>query len=132
MEDNMIAEEQDIIMIKNIMFKDQNKLDLRLHGHPVLIIHKTDDYFYYVTISSTTNKNPHKLIGQHYELKKNNINKLTSPISYINLKNIYKEETKGYIPIGHVNDSEYLKILKQLSEFQKKYKEDEYFKEVTK
>lgn len=125
----MFAEEQDIIMLKNIRFKDYNKFDLSLNGHPVLIIHKTDDYFYYLTLSRSTNKNPKK-IGYHYMIKKSNKNGLTAPISYVNLRNIYKAEIKGYVPIGRIKDEEYLEILKQLSNFQKKYKTDENYKEI--
>ena len=127
----MIAEEQDIIMLQNILFKDHNELDLHLNGHPVLIIHKTEDYFYYLTISSNTNKNPRKQ-GYHYPLKKTKKNRLTTPISYVNLRNIYKAEIKGYLPVGHINNDEYLKIIKQFNDFQRKYKKDEFFNEIIK
>ena len=127
----MIAEEQDIIMLQNIVFKEYNELDLHLNGHPILIIHKTEDYFYYLTISSSTNKNFRKRV-YYYPLKKNKQNGLTIDISYINLKNIYKAEIKGYLPVGYINNDEYLKIIKQFSNFQRKYKKDEYFNEMIK
>ena len=67
----MFTEEQDIINLKNIIYKDAGRIDLSLTGHPVLIIKVTDTHFYYLTISSSSNRTSHRNNHQHFILKKN-------------------------------------------------------------
>ena len=66
----MFAEEQDIINLRNIIYKDVGRIDFSLTGHPVLIIRVTDSHFYYLTISSSSNKTLHKNNYQHFPLRK--------------------------------------------------------------
>ena len=67
----MFSEAQDIINLKNIIYKDSGRIDFSLTGHPVLIIHVTETHFYYLTISSSSNKTLHRNTHQHFILKKN-------------------------------------------------------------
>lgn len=126
----MFAEEQDIINIKNIIYKDAGRIDFSLTGHPVLIIRVTDTHFYYLTISSSSNKTLHKNNDQHFSLRKNKNNRLKAPINYINLKNIYKQEINNYAPYGYVDDKLFKKIMEQLKYYQETIKKDEYYDEI--
>lgn len=126
----MFAEEQDIINIKNIIYKDAVRIDFSLTGHPVLIIRVTDTHFYYLTISSSSNKTLHKNNYQHFSLRKNKDNRLKAPINYINLKNIYKQEINNYAPYGYVDDKLFKKIMEQLKYYQENINKDEYYDEI--
>lgn len=126
----MLADEQDIILLKNIIFKDQNKIDTSLTGHPVLIISVTDTHFYYLVITSSAKKKKFLKNNEYYPLEKNNKNKLRSLVSYINLKNIYKQELKNYVPIGYVKDKEYDDIINHLAYYQENIKQDNLYNEL--
>lgn len=126
----MIAEEQDIINLKNIVYKDAGRIDYSLTGHPVLIIHVTDTHFYYLTISSSSNKTLHKNNHQHFSLRKNKNNRLKAPINYVNLKNIYKQEINNHIPYGFVEDNIFKIIIEKLNYYQEKINKDEYYDEI--
>lgn len=126
----MFLEKQDIINLKNIIYKDINKIDLSLSGHPVLIICVRKTHFYYLTISSSSNKSLHRNINQHFILKKNKDNRLKSPMNYINLKNIYKQEINNYIPYGFVNDLLFKKIISALKYYQENVAMDNLYLEV--
>lgn len=126
----MFLEKQDIINLKNIIYKDINRVDLSLSGHPVLIICVTETHFYYLTISSSSNKTLHRNVNQHFILKKNRDNGLKSPMNYINLKNIYKREVNSYIPYGFVNDLLFKKIISALEFYQENVVMDDLYLEV--
>lgn len=126
----MLADEQDIILLKNIIFKDKNKIDTSLTGHPVLIISVTDTHFYYLVITSSTKKQKFLKNNEYYPLEKNKNNKLRSLISYINLKNIYKQELKNYVPIGYIKDKEYNDIINNLAYYQENIKQDNLYNEL--
>lgn len=126
----MFADEKDIIILRNIFYKDQKKRDLSLRGHPVLIIKKTETDFYYLTISSSSSKTSHKLKGQHYKIRRNLENNLKSPVSFINLKNIYKSEIKGYCSYGTIDEEEYDEIIRRFDNFQNNVQKDEFYDEV--
>lgn len=126
----MFAETQDIINLKNIIYKDVGRIDFSLTGHPVLIIHVTESHFYYLTISSSSNKALRRNTHQHFVLQKNKDNKLKAPMNYINLKNIYKQEINNYAPYGFVNDVIFKKIINDLKYYQENITEDEYYSEI--
>lgn len=124
----MFAEEQDIIVINNIYFKPNNKLDTRITGHPVLIIKKTDTHFYFLVITSKEPKGKNK---EAYFASQINVKGFTKkPINYINLAHIYKYELRNYAPSGRVDDEIFLKIMLKLQEYQETYRTDEYYSEV--
>ena len=108
----MFAEEQDIINLRNIVYKDAGRIDLSLTGHPVLIIKVTDTHFYYLTISSSSNRTSHR--NTHF----------------INLKNIYKQEIANYAPYGFVNDYLFKNIITKLKYYQENITEDELYSEI--
>lgn len=126
----MFAEEKDLINLKNIVYKDAGRIDFSLTGHPVLIILVTDKEFYYLTISSSSNKTSHRNESQHFKLKRNKNNNLRSPMNYINLKNIYKTEINNYAPYGYVDDKTYSEVIKKLKYYQENIKKDEYYDEI--
>ena len=126
----MFAEKQDIINLKNIIYKDVGRIDLKLTGHPVLIIHVTDTHFYYLTISSSSNNTLHKNNYQHFALRKNKDNNLKAPINYINLKNIYKQEINNYVPYGFVDDKTFNQIIIKLKYYQENINKDNLFEEI--
>lgn len=126
----MFAEAQDIINLKNIIYKDAGRIDFSLTGHPVLIIHVTETHFYYLTISSSSNKTLHRNTHQHFILKKNKDNRLKAPRNYINLKNIYKQEINNYVPYGFVNDVLFKRIINDLKYYQENITEDEFYSEI--
>lgn len=126
----MFSEAQDIINLKNIIYKDSGRIDFSLTGHPVLIIHVTETHFYYLTISSSSNKTLHRNTHQHFILKKNKDNRLKAPMNYINLKNIYKQEINNYVPYGFVNDVLFERIINALKYYQENITEDEFYSEI--
>lgn len=126
----MFAEEQDIINLKNIVYKDAGRIDFSLTGHPVLIIYVTEKHFYYLTISSSSNKTLNRNKHQHFVLKKNKDNKLKAPMNYINLKNIYKQEINNYIPYGFVDDEIFKNIIKQFKYYQENVTKDQLYNEI--
>ena len=126
----MFAEAQDIINLKNIIYKDASRIDFSLTGHPVLIIYVTKTHFYYLTISSSSNKTLHRNTHQHFILKKNKDNRLKAPMNYINLKNIYKQEINNYVPYGFVNDVLFKRIINDLKYYQENITEDELYSEI--
>ncbi len=126
----MFAEEKDIINMKNIIYKDANRIDFSLTGHPVLIISVTATHFYYLTISSSSYKTLHKNNFQHFLLRKNKDNRLKAPINYINLKNIYKQEKNNYAPYGFVDEKLFKQIIKQLKFYQEQIKKDDLYDEI--
>lgn len=126
----MFAEEQDIINLKNIVYKDSGRIDFSLTGHPVLIVHVNDTHFYYLTISSSSNKTLHKNNYQHFLLRKNRDNRLKAPMNYINLKNIYKQEINSYAPYGFVDDKLFDEIIKKLRYYQENINKDEFYDEI--
>ena len=126
----MFAEAQDIINLKNIIYKDAGRIDFSLTVHPVLIIHVTETHFYYLTISSSSNKTLHRNTHQHFILKKNKDNRLKAPRNYINLKNIYKQEINNYVPYGFVNDVLFKRIINDLKYYQENITEDEFYSEI--
>ena len=115
---------------EDIIYKDAGRIDFSITGHPVLIIRVTDTHFYYLTISSSSNKTLHKNNDQHFSLRKNKNNRLKAPINYINLKNIYKQEINNYAPYGYVDDKLFKKIMEQLKYYQETIKKDEYYDEI--
>jgi len=78
-----------VIINRNLFFKDSNKLDHAYkRGRPCLVIATTDEYYYYLSISNTRNKQSRTNIPMQ------NTKKLCSP-SFLNIFKApicYKEE----------------------------------------
>ena len=126
----ILYEPGDIVIMKNLTFKDNNLHDIRVNGRPSLIIHKNNNAFYFLTIT----KKPDQLDDtiKYYEIVKDKFNKLPVEKSYINLENIYKSKNQTLVPIGSVFDYKLDKILKHLVFYQLGVKKDEYYEELVK
>ena len=80
----------DIIAVKNIKFKDNNFIDTRINGHPILILNQVntlDDDLYALKISGSYSNIDG--LKNYYILKPNGQNKLRKA-SYIDLRYVYK------------------------------------------
>ena len=83
----------DIIMVKNQKFKDTNKLDTKLNGHPMLVLNNVNnigDTIYCLHISSSFRTS----LSHYYEIN-------LSKKCYIDLKFIYKLECKNQTEVKH-------------------------------
>lgn len=112
---------QDIVFIKNINFKDNGKIDLKINGHPGLIIHTTEDNIYFLKISNHPPKS--ELEEEHYFIK---------DLGYINIKHIYKKERLEYSLYTTISTDLFNKIMDAFYFYQNYISEDEYFEELFK
>lgn len=123
----------EIVIIKNIIFKDALSLKTRVdhswnNGRPCIIIYSDEEYDYYLTLTSKQAKKRYfnQVEDEYYKLDNkdflyiNSDNKHSKLSGFINLKNIYRKKISGYSIIGRVNESTYSEILKRFSEYQKK------------
>ena len=124
----MFFEEKDILVLKNIRFKD-GKLDTSIHGHPVLVIKVEDDCFYYLTITSKPKDN-HP--NEFYKIYKDYTNRFKKEVNYINLKYVYKSEIKNYSPVGYITDEEFNEIMNELYFYQENIGRDKDYKKIRK
>ena len=124
----MFFEEKDILMLRNIRFKD-GLLDASIYGHPVLVIKVEKEYFYYLTITSSDKES---YSNEFYKIYKDKTNKCKKTVNYINLKDIYKAEIKNYAPIGYLTDEVYDDVMNKLYYFQENIKTDEEYTRVKK
>ncbi len=122
----MFFEEKDILMLKNIRFKD-GILDASIYGHPVLVIKVEKEYFYYLVITSSYKKTH---FNQFYKIYKNKTNRFKRNICYIDLKNIYKSEIKNYMPVGYLTDELYNEVMNELHYYQENIKTDKEYTRV--
>ena len=103
----MFFEEKDILMLKNIKFKN-GLLDTSIYGHPVLVIKVEDGYFYYLTITSS------------------------DKTAYSNeFYKIYKDKTNN-IPVGYLTDEVYNEVMNELYYYQENIKTDKEYTRVKK
>lgn len=122
--------EQDIIILRNIVYKENNRIDTSIKGHPVLVIGITEYCFYYLTISSSTNINSLNNEHKYFKLIKNKSNRLKRNVSYVNLKNIYKAPIQSFKPLGHVSDEVFQKLILSLKYYQENFSADEKYLEI--
>lgn len=120
--------EQDIIILRNIIYKDNNKIDTSLSGHPIVVIGVKGDYFYYLTMSSCRGQNSN--MYQHFKLFKSHTNRLKRNVSFVNLKNIYKAQVTSFNPYGHVSDEIFQKLILSLKYYQENLRTDENYLEI--
>ncbi len=121
----MYLQPQDIILVHNITFKDNQKVDFHQKGRPVLLINTSLDYLYFLTLS--THK-PKSSSYQFYPISKQE--SLLKKDSYINLQNIYKTPTIGYIAIATIPDDIFYDILKCFQYYQEHKKTDILYPEI--
>lgn len=110
---------QEIVFIKNLHFKDNNKLDTRKRGHPVLIIHTTDEYIYFLKISTHPPKSETEEEQYFFE-----------GLGYINLKYIYKKERLGYLYYTYLSDEEFNNVMDIFYYYQNFINQDSLFNEM--
>lgn len=116
----------DMIFEKNLIFQDTLKHDIRVNGHPVLILTSADfgEKFYALKISGS-----YKCAGdlKNYYMLKQNKKKGIFKTSYIDLRYIYELECKNVPPYEEVvTEKELNNILKKLQEVQLVMKNENY------
>ena len=111
----MIADVQDIVFIKNMIFEN-GKMDLYSTGRPVIIIGKNDEYFYYLSCSSSSNKKKNYNADNYYILNK----KITHnhDVTFIDLRTIYKKEHTNYLSTRSLSYDDYVDLLDKLYSYQ--------------
>ena len=124
----MFFEEKDILLLTNIRFKN-GLLDTSIHGHPVLVIKVENNFFYYLTITSTNKDN---FSNEFYKIYKDKTNKFKKEINYINLKFVYKAEIKNYTPVGHIDDEVFDEIMNELYFYQENNGMDKDYTKIRK
>lgn len=119
----------EIVIIKNIIFKDNLDVDHSWNnGRPCLIIYSDEEYDYYLTITSLKPKKEYFYLTEkeYYNLRNKDFlymieDKKHGRLSGLaNLKYIYRKKISGYQTIGRLKEESYLNILKKFSEYQKK------------
>ncbi|MDD2203503.1 MAG: hypothetical protein PHT75_03995 [Bacilli bacterium] len=151
----MILKIGDIVVVKGTIFKDSNEYDTRIYGHPTLVLDVDEEMFYYLLIRSKPygeinidNYNWKKgkknnKIYNHKGLKKYCLYESTprfgcrTHTGYYDLGAIYKKymyEENDVKTISRVQDTIepdcLLIILHKLINYQEKYGEDEFYKEI--
>lgn len=116
----------DMIFEKNLTFKDTSKHDIRINGHPVIILTSANigDKFYALKISGTYNYA--EGLDNYYILKQNNKKKIYKT-SYIDLRYIYELKCTNNPPNESiVSEQEFEKILEKLGQVQLARKDENY------
>lgn len=118
----------DMIFENNLTFKDTEKHDIRINGHPILILTAANfgDKFYALKISGDYKYSERE---NYFPLKKN-ASKGIYKLSYIDLRYIYELNCTNKPPYENVvTENEFKKILKELERVQS-VKEDENYKYI--
>mgnify|MGYP000189300177 CR=1 FL=1 len=109
----------DIIAVKNIKFKDNNFIDTRINGHPILILNQVntlDDDLYALKISGSYSNIDG--LKNYYILKPNGQNKLRKA-SYIDLRYVYKLPNQNITCYNKcVSEKQYNEIEKEIEKIQ--------------
>lgn len=116
----------DMIYSKDLVFLDTLKHDIRIKGHPVIILTVANfgDKFYGLKISGTYNYS--EGLKNYYTLKPNPKKKIYKT-SYIDLRYIYELECKNNPPIESVvTQEEFEIILNKLKSVQAIRKHENY------
>ncbi len=105
----------DIIAVKNIRFKDNDYLDIRMNGHPVIILNEIRNYkdnIYVLKMSGSYDTM--EGLKNYFILKPNKDNKLKKA-SYVDLRYVYKINCEN-IPCYEkfVSQQQYEEILRKL------------------
>lgn len=114
----MYYERGTLINKKNILFKQSNKLDSRIHGHPVILpidFGFEDSYLYFFTLSSQIEhyiKEPER----YFLLKKTRGSGLRTN-SIVDLKYVYKCEFFNTIPTGIIPKNLNYEIIKKFYKY---------------
>ena len=123
----MEYESGSVIRVKNIKFKGTEKLDLHIHGRPVLIPHEVafaDDYHYYLTLSTQVH-NYTKDKERYYLLKAMRNCGLPEPC-IVDLKYSYRHKKNNCIcrePIpNHLLD----KVIERAKFYKEKESDEDY------
>ena len=123
---------EDIIAVKNIKFKDNNFIDTRINGHPILILNQVNtlgDDLYALKISGSYSNIDG--LKNYYILKPNGQNKLRKA-SYIDLRYVYKLPNQNITCYNKcVSEKQYNEIITKLKEVQEGLEDEDYklFKE---
>lgn len=108
----------DIIMAKNLMFKDNNKIDTRLNGHPMLVLNNVEninDIAYCLHVSSNYAKD----LKHYYEIK-------LSKDCYIDLKYVYKIECKVQMEVKEtINEKKFKEVVDKMTKLHETGKVEE-------
>lgn len=115
----------------NIRFKDSNRLDFRMGGHPVTVpieIHSDHQFLYFLTFTSQVEWLTSD-INRFYFVKKGNGTGLTEN-SIIDLKCIYKVENANIPEMGIMLPGDYNNMIQKFLKYQTTIHTDEFFEEI--
>lgn len=122
----MFFEIGNIIVVKGTIFKEDGLYDTRIYGHPALVLHANDDYFYYLIMCSRKSKLDD---GRQYYCVPPRDNKY-GRMSYINCKNIYKKNIEYHAIRDTLEEARLLDVLIKFKHYQEHVREDEFYNEV--
>lgn len=108
----------DLLNVKNITYKDIDRLDPRINGHPAFLpidIGMHDDNIYFFMITSQVHKRA--LDPARYFLLQPNKQTKLGKLSMIDLKYVYKQKKNTYFSKGYVPEPIVLAILNQYNEY---------------
>jgi len=116
-----------IVIIKNLVFKDTNEADHAWYnGRPCLIIYSDNEYDYFLTIKSVHDKkyndfhfqiNNYDLIPTYYSRQNPKFKKATRKKGLkgaVNLQNIYKMPISGHDEVGKLTLQTYKDVISKL------------------
>lgn len=98
--------EGEIIFRRNLVFKDNDNVDLKVKGHPTVNIYCDNKETKFLIMTSTKRKGVN-----YFTVKPDKKNKLKKE-TYIDLDHVYSESSKSHFPSGRLTQQIYNKMLK--------------------
>ena len=114
----MLYQKGEIVVRRDIVFKDNGQRDASIGGHPAVYLHDTlscDNHVFGVTATSNLHQYP-KFPYKYYQLTLSNTVKLRKP-SLANLSNVYKFENMAIPSVAWVKEQGMSELLHKLQEY---------------
>ncbi len=117
------VEQSSIILLKNVPFKDSNRIYEFNQRRPYLVISVTEEDIYFLSMSTRSKNKNIQEINTHAEVS------LYNKVSLVNLKNLYKKPLFAYPIIGNIEKRQLEYVLKSFELYQANIKKDILYNE---
>lgn len=115
-----------VLQLKNIRFKETDRTDLGLAGHPVVLpieVNHNDDIYFFTSSSQTHH---YTLDADRYFLTGNLPQCGLPDKSIIDLKHVYKWEHKNYQPKNPIPKNQLSKMIAKIVDYKNKNLDEDY------
>jgi hypothetical protein len=110
----MFIRSQDVVIMDYINVKNEEGNDMLIGKHPVIILSVTDEYFYFVHMSTSFfSKN-----GNYYKMTTHDKKGIRKEYCYVNLNWVHKHPHKNLQPFTFVPEKKFVDIVSALIECQ--------------